>query len=145
MRARAGVVGVELEVLKALWVLGQGTVREVRGRLLERGRAWAHTTVLTLLVRLVEKGLAQRKERGVAHVYRAALSRAELIGLRLEELSRDLCDGARRPLVAALVDPTELDSEDAEALRMLLDRIEEQRGAQRTAGRGAARNRHPRR
>ncbi len=143
MHGRAGAVGVELDALKALWELGPGTVREVRGRLAERGRDWAHTTVLTLLVRLMEKGLVQRSERGVKHVYRAALSRDELIGRRLEQLSRELCDGARSPLVAALVDPAELEDEDVRALQAVLARIEQRRTAQRSPGRGAAGNRRP--
>ncbi|MBI5865765.1 MAG: BlaI/MecI/CopY family transcriptional regulator, partial [Planctomycetes bacterium] len=42
----------ELEVLRALWDEGPGTVRDVLMRLQRRGRQWAYTTVQTFLTRL---------------------------------------------------------------------------------------------
>ena len=48
----------ELEILKVLWERGPSTVREVREALLPQ-RQVAHTTVLTLLQIMVEKGLVE--------------------------------------------------------------------------------------
>ena len=55
MAGRPGLSESEMEVLKALWDHGPGTVRQINGVLGGRGRSWAYTTVLTLLQRLGAK------------------------------------------------------------------------------------------
>src|SRR5262249_46132258 len=50
------VSDAELEVMKALWAGGPGTVRELEARLRRKRRKWAYNTILTLLTRLREKG-----------------------------------------------------------------------------------------
>ena len=114
----------ELEVLKVLWDLGRGTVREVHGVLTGSGREWAYTTVLTLLRRLAAKGLVESEKGGLAHVFRPAVSREDLLGRRLEDLSDELCDGQAAPLVRALIDRRGLERRDVEELRALLDELE---------------------
>ena len=127
--ARDLVLGLEVvlpsgEVLKVLWQLREGTVRDVHSVLSERGRSWAYTTVLTLLRRLRTKGYVESREDGVAHVFKPAVSRAGLIGNRLDELADQLCDGTATPLVQALVDRERLSPGDVAELRGLLDRLE---------------------
>ena len=56
----------ELEVLKALWERGPGTVRELREALGPQGRGWAYTTVQTLLQRLEAKGCVHSARGGAA-------------------------------------------------------------------------------
>jgi predicted transcriptional regulator len=82
---------------------GRGTVGQVNDRLAERGRQWAYTTVQTLLNRLRAKQVVAVSKQDVAHVYRASVSRNELLTERLNELAGELCEGASAPLVVALV------------------------------------------
>src|SRR5687768_15704160 len=93
----------ELAVLKELWNQGAGSVRQIRDRLPGRKRSWAYNTVLTLLSRLRDKGYAASEKHGQAHVFRAAVSRDELLQLRLSQLAEQVCDGTASPLVHALV------------------------------------------
>jgi len=65
----------ELEVLKVLWEGQSNTVREVMGRLHERGRKLAYTTVLTFLSRLEQKGYVRSDKAGMAYVYKVKQSR----------------------------------------------------------------------
>ena len=75
------VTDTELQILKVLWDLEQGTVRDVLSKLTENGREWAYTTVQTLLNRLQEKGFIESTRQGRAFVFRAVVSRDELLGL----------------------------------------------------------------
>jgi len=67
---------LELECMTALWLLDEGTVREIRQQL-ELRRPRAYTTVLTIMDRLAEKGIVERRKVGRAFRYRAHLSADE--------------------------------------------------------------------
>jgi predicted transcriptional regulator len=117
----------ELDVLKVLWERPSGTVREINEILHQQGRRWAYTTVQTLLQRLESKGHIRSDKSGTAHVYRAAVSRDDLLSRRLRELADRLCDGTSSPLLLALLGESRLTSDDIKLLRQLLDRLEPQR------------------
>jgi len=115
----------ELNVLKVLWELGQGTVREVRDVLTRQGRDWAYTTVQTLLNRLEVKGHATVERSGAVNVHRPALSREEFARQRLGNLAEELYEGAASSLVLALVEGTRFTPEEIEQFRKLLDQLAE--------------------
>jgi predicted transcriptional regulator len=119
MADRPGLSEAEMEVLKALWAHGPGTVRRVNEVL--AGRRWAYTTVLTLLQRLEAKGYAAREAAGVAHVFRAAVTREEVLERRLKETADELCDGSAAPLLLALVQGNTFSPEELARFRRLLD------------------------
>jgi len=117
----------EQAVLKVLWDLGSGTVREVQEVLHGQGRHWAYTTVQTLLNRLQAKGFAASEKGGPAHVYRAAVSRDELLRRRLGDLADELCEGTASPLVLALVEGGHFTPDEIEHFRRLLDELDSAR------------------
>jgi predicted transcriptional regulator len=121
MAEQPGLSEAEREVLKALWEHGPGTVRQLNGVLGGRGRTWAYTTVLTLLQRLQAKGYAARQAAGVAHVFRAAVSRDQLVERRLQDTADELCDGSAAPLLLALVQGNRFTREELARFRRLLD------------------------
>ncbi len=93
----------EQEVLKALWELGAGTVREVCEALNRDGRRRVYTTVLTFLARLESKGYVASDKQDVAHVFRPIVSREALLSQRLTRLVDEVCEGTAAPVVQALV------------------------------------------
>ena len=113
----------ELAVLKVLWDQGTGTVREIQALLNGQGRKWAYTTVQTLLNRLQAKGYAATDKGGTAHVYRAIVTRDELLKRRLGALADEFCEGTASPLVLALVEGGQFTPEEIERLRNLLDQL----------------------
>jgi BlaI family penicillinase repressor len=124
-RARpADLSDSELVVLKALWDLGAGTVREVNAELAHRGRRWAYTTVQTLLARLQQKGYVASTKEDVAHTFRPTVSRDQFLQQRLSELETELCGGTPTPLVHALVSGKRFSAEDIAHFRRLLDELE---------------------
>jgi predicted transcriptional regulator len=121
MAEHPGLSEAEMEVLKALWGHGPGTVRQINGVLGGRGRRWAYTTVLTLLQRLQAKGYAASEATGVAHVFRATVSRDQLVERRLKDTADELCDGSAAPLLLALVQGNRFSPEELARFRRLLD------------------------
>ena len=118
------VSDTELEVLKALWERGEGTVRDVQQSLNGDGRDWAYTTAQTLLTRLQDKGYVKSSKRGRAYVFRSVVSRDDLLGRSLEALADRVCDGASLPLLLNLVQSAKFDPADIGRFRELLDELE---------------------
>jgi len=67
---------LELDCMTALWLLGEGTVREIRETLAPR-RPRAYTTIMTIMDRLTRKGIVERQRTGRAWRYRANLSKED--------------------------------------------------------------------
>jgi predicted transcriptional regulator len=121
---RPPVSDAELEVLKALWTDGPGTVRDVDARLRRGRRRLAYNTVLTLLSRLRDKGYVAADRSGTAHVFRSVVTRDELLSHGLTTLADRICDGTASPLVHALVTGRRWSPADIAHLRRLLDDLE---------------------
>ncbi len=125
----------ELEVMAALWDQGPATVRQVLDVLHRRGRKLAYTTVLTFLSRLEQKGYVHSDRRGVAYVYRPAVTRARVTRSRLTTLLDQLYDGAAGSLVLQLVEQGRLtDAENAE-LQKRIDELDARRKRPHGSGR----------
>src|SRR5258708_7783705 len=115
----------EQEVLKTLWELGKGTVREVCQALNRDGRRRVYTTVLTFLARLETKGYVASDKQDLAHVFKPIVSREALLSQRLTRLVDEVCEGTATPVVQALVRGKHLSSDDIDQLRRLLDDLEQ--------------------
>lgn len=92
---------LELECLKVLWTLGEGNVKDVRGILTEN-RDLAYTTVMTLLDRLVRRGVAARRKSGRSFVYIPLVARDSLRSAAVKQLVDALFEGSRETLFAYL-------------------------------------------
>lgn len=121
MASGAGLSEAEVDVLKVLWDLGPAPVRAINRELSARGRSWAYTTVSTLLLRLATKGCVASDPTEVPHVYRAVVSREEMLERRLRDAADDLCGGEAAPLVLALVRRHRFTPEELEGFQRLLD------------------------
>jgi predicted transcriptional regulator len=122
-RKPSGGTTTELEVLKALWEHGPGTVRQVHAHLQAQGCRAAYTTILTHLQRLEAKGYVASDKRELAHIFRATVSRDRLLRRRLKDLANELCDGTAAPLLHALVGGRRFRPEEIERFRRLLDEL----------------------
>jgi len=75
---------LELLCLNALWSLDHGSVKDVR-ELVVAARPLAYTTVMTVLDRLVRRGIVTRRKAGRAFIYAPAVSRDAMRRLALKE------------------------------------------------------------
>ncbi len=78
----------ELEgvVMDVLWDSATPLVPQAVRDRLDPGRPLAYTTVMTILVRLCDKGLVEREKVGRAYAYRPRQSREERTAQRMGEL-----------------------------------------------------------
>ncbi len=104
----------ELDVLKALWELGSGSVREVRERMCPEGEL-AFNTVQTLLRIMEDKGLIRHRADGRTFIYEPIHSRDRVTARFLQRVF----DGALDQVVLSLLqakDPTEDELRDLERM-----------------------------
>ena len=89
------------------------------------GKGAGYTTVLKFLQIMADKGLVLRDESRRAHVYRAARSREETQGNLVEDLIERAFNGSAGRLAMQALSAKETTPEELEAIRRLLDEIEE--------------------
>lgn len=65
---------LEGDVLRAIWKLGEASVRDVWRVMRSLGKRRAYTTVMTTMVRLCKKGFLQRRKDGKRYIYKPTLS-----------------------------------------------------------------------
>lgn len=93
--AKLGRGELETRVMDILWSNEEAmTPREVHDILRRRRQGVAYTTVMTILVRLWQKGMADRTEQGRAFAYRPVEPRDEWTARRMRELLRGSGDRA---------------------------------------------------
>ena len=88
---------LELLCLRALWSLGEGNVKAVQ-QLVAASRPLAYTTIMTVLDRLVRKGMLARRKvgRSFAYVPQATLDAARRAAVR--EILDGYFDGSEEEL-----------------------------------------------
>ena len=117
----------ERAVLCVLWDRGPKTVREVLDLLTEQGQEWARSTVITLLQRLEKKGYVDSDKSQFAFVFRAIVSREEVMHDRMVELAGELCEGETLPLVLAFAERHRFSDEDLKRFRKMIDELDGKR------------------
>ncbi|MDA1232610.1 MAG: BlaI/MecI/CopY family transcriptional regulator [Planctomycetota bacterium] len=115
---------LELQILKVLWNAEPMTVREVREFLAAGGRELAHTTVITMLGTMVEKGQIEKLEprQGKAFRFSPLIQRADVSKSMLGDLVERVFDGSAEAVMLSLFDVKELDEAELASLRKLLNK-----------------------
>jgi predicted transcriptional regulator len=112
----------ELEILQVLWQDGPNTVRFVNDRLNQQKREVNYASTLKLMQIMVEKGLLQRDESQVKHVYSAATEEGKTKSLLLDRFVESLFNGSVSSLMLHLVDNKKASARELEDIRKLLNR-----------------------
>ena len=115
----------ELEILRILWERGRSTVRDVHERLGAR-KGTAFNTTLKLMQIMHGKGIVARDDSRRPHVYRPAVPQQRMQQHLAADFLERAFGGSARRLVAALT-AADIPDEELEAIRRLLDELEEGR------------------
>ena len=104
-KAGLGRVLGDLErlVMDILWNRGDVTGREVLEEI-EKTRPLALTTILTVMDRLLKKGLIKRKKRGGVFVYTPSISRDDFVRQVSEEVMQGILDISTSSAASSFVD-----------------------------------------
>lgn len=111
----------EREVLSVLWDAGPMQVRDILARLIEAGRDWTRSTVVTLLRRLESKGYIASDKGGYAFIYRPLVSREDVIHDQVQELAGKLSDGQAVPLMLAFAERHTFTAQELARLQKMVD------------------------
>ncbi len=120
--ADPNITAAELRIMKILWQIKSGTVRDVRDQLAaEEPDQPAYTTVMTMMNQLASKGALSVDKQRQPYLYRPAVQREHVLGQRLRQFLNTVFDGQAGELVLKLVEDAELSSDD---LRRIEAKIE---------------------
>jgi BlaI family penicillinase repressor len=109
----------EWDVMEPIWAAGASTAAEVI-RQLRATHDWNHSTIRTLLARLVEKGALDYDVDGSRYVYRAAVSRQRCVRREGRSFLEKAFGGDVAALLAHFVEDSALDRAQIDRLRQLL-------------------------
>lgn len=118
----------EMEVARAVWQLGQATVRQTH-EAISAARGMDFATVQTYLRRLETKGYVSSSLAGHTRVYAPKVTASTVIRETVEDLVDRLFGGESLPLVQHLIEDRRISADQIAQLRQLLDRLEEQQNA----------------
>src|SRR5688500_2644184 len=89
---------LELEILKIIWRTGPATVRQVR-EALAPGRKLAHTSVITIMNIMTDKGYLSRTIEGNTYAYQAKVKAHAIRRRMMSDVVRRLFDGSAIAMV----------------------------------------------
>lgn len=117
----------ELEILKVLWQHGPSTVRFVNDELNKVTREVQYTSTLKLMQIMVEKGLLNRDESQMKHVYSAAVEETKTKSVLLDRFVDSLFNGSAASLMLQLLGNKKTSKKELEAIRELINQMDQKK------------------
>jgi predicted transcriptional regulator len=112
---------LEAEIMDVVWGKDLATVRETR-EALKKKKAYSFNTIMTVMNRLVEKKLLDKKEVGGSFAYSAAVKRETFThDVTKSVVSAIVRDGALFQMAAFVEAIRECSEEDLASLRRMID------------------------
>jgi len=111
----------EWDVMEPIWESGACTAAEVIKRL-RATHDWNHSTIRTLLARLVAKGALEYEVDGPRYIYKAAVSRRQCVRQKSRSFLEKTFGGDVGALIAHFVTEVPLDQDQIDQLHQLLAR-----------------------
>lgn len=120
MRKNLNISDAELLVMDIVWKSDVSlSAYQIREKL-SKQKSWERTTVLTLIKRLVEKGMLKQEKREV-YYYSPAILEEDYKKEETRNFVSKLYKGKSKDLIAALVQDESLTKKDIEELRGFLN------------------------
>jgi predicted transcriptional regulator len=111
---------VELEIMQAIWEIGECSIREVHDALPVE-RDLAYTTVATMFKILEQKKFLEGRKKEKAHTFRPTVSRAAYEAASLRHLKEGLFKNDPTTMVMRLLDETGVSQGELESIRKILE------------------------
>ena len=112
---------VELELMTILWRLGEGSVASVMVELPE-GRDLAYTSVSTILRILEQKQILKTRKEGRSHIYIPLLSKTDYEAKTVRHVVDNVFEGVPITLIRTLLDTVNLDDEELEDIKKIIEK-----------------------
>jgi len=116
----------ELEILKVLWQHGPSPVRFVMQEI-NKIRELNYTATLKLMQLMVDKGILQRDESKMQHIYHVVEDESKTKEHLLDKFVDNLYNGSAASLMMQLAGNKKTTKEDLRKMRDLLDKLESEK------------------
>ena len=113
----------ELEILQVLWDHGPSTVRFVNDHLNRQIRELQYTATLKLLQIMLDKGLVERDDSQMKHVYKAAVKEVETKSFLLDRFIQTMYNGSASSLMMQLLGNKKTTKKELDAIRDMLKKM----------------------
>lgn len=114
----------QLEILQVLWKHGPSTVRFVNDQLNRQKQALSYTSTLKLMQIMHEKGMLQRDESSMTHIYSTALEEKKTKGVVLKKFVDSMYNGSVKNLMLELMGNEKTTNKEWETIKDLLNRLD---------------------
>jgi BlaI family transcriptional regulator, penicillinase repressor len=121
MQERPPISDAEWLVMQVVWAKSPVPAVEVVEDLAPRTN-WKPKTVMTLLNRLVKKGLLGFHKQGRAYQYYARVEQADCVKAEGRSFIQRVYGGALKPILVDFLEDADLSPEDVEELKRILDK-----------------------
>lgn len=112
---------LEAKIMDVLWC-GERSIKEVQHEL-EKDKATNFNTVMTVMNRLVDKGILTKRLEGRTSIFQPVLSREEFVNTQSKEMTHELMDEFGSVVVSHMIEA--LDEADDDLVAQLEQKIKE--------------------
>jgi BlaI family transcriptional regulator, penicillinase repressor len=116
----------QLEILQVLWKYGPSTVRFVNEQLNQQKDSLSYTSTLKLMQIMHEKGILQRDESSMTHIYSTQLEEGKTKGVVLKKFVDAMYNGSVKSLMLELLGNQETSSRQWDKIKDLLNQLEDE-------------------
>jgi predicted transcriptional regulator len=113
---------LEAKIMDILWNDVEMTIKDVQ-QVLDQEKLTNFNTVMTVMNRLVDKGILQKRTEGRSSLYKPVLSREDFLNTQSKEMTNELMDEFGNVVVSHMLDA--LEDVDDDLVAMLEKKIKE--------------------
>jgi BlaI family transcriptional regulator, penicillinase repressor len=121
MQEKPPISDAEWLVMQVVWAKSPITAADVVEQLAAKTQ-WKPKTVMTLLNRLVKKGLLGFDKRGRAYHYYPLVEQARCVKAESRSFVERVYGGAMKPILVDFLEEADLSPQDVEELKRILDK-----------------------
>lgn len=113
-----------MDILTVLWQFGPSTVRFVHDKLNEQKEIVQYTSTLKAMQVMKEKGMLDRDETNMKHVYSAAIAEQKVKGTMLGRFMDSMYNGSASNLMMALLENDKTSDDELQKIREMLNNLQ---------------------
>jgi len=117
----------QLEILQVLWKHGPSTVRFVNDQLNRQKEALSYTSTLKLMQIMHEKGMVDRDESSMTHIYSAVLEEQKTKGVVLKKFVDAMYNGSVKSLMLELLGNEKTTNKEWDTIKDLLTKLDDEK------------------
>ena len=121
----------EMDVLQVLWKHGPSTVRFVHDILNGQREAVQYTSTLKLMQVMAEKGMLERDESSMKHIYKPLMEEEKTKGFMLGRFVDSMYNGSVSSLVLALLENEKTSDKELRLLKELAKKLSKEKPDQK--------------